>query len=120
LENVALRNEVFAWTSLAAVLDLIVFNKVGSPQYYGWLIVPAILGLIERVPNWTIVIGWLTSILALTGLIYPDIYGHILKSQPWATAILTIRNVGAVALLLFALVRLVELALQQLREKRAN
>jgi hypothetical protein len=120
LESVALRNEVFAWTVLTAVLDMIVFNKVGSPQYYGWLIVPAILGLIERVPNWRIVVAWLVGILALTGFIYPDIYGHILKSQEWATAMLTMRNVLAVALLVFTNLRLVELALQQLRQKRAN
>ena len=120
LENTALRNEVFAWTSLAAVLVMIVFNKVGSPQYYGWLIVPAILGQIERVPNWGIVIGWLTGILALTGFIYPDIYGHILRSQQWATGMLTIRNLATAALMVFALARLVELALQQLRQKRTN
>ena len=120
LDNLALRNEVFAWTVLTAILDMIVFNKVGSPQYYGWLIVPAILGLIERVPNWRIVVAWLVGILTLTGFIYPDIYGHILKSQEWATAMLTIRNTMAVALLIFTNLRLVELALQQLRQKRAN
>ena len=120
LENVSLRNEVFAWTALAAVLCMIVFNKVGSPQYYGWLIVPAILGLIERIPDWKIVTFWLVGILAVTGFIYPDIYGHILKSQEWATGILSIRNLATVLLLVFALVRMGELALKQLREKRAN
>jgi len=120
IDNIALRNEVFAWTSLAAVLDMIVFNKVGSPQYYGWLIVPAILGLIERVPDWRIVAYWLAGILALTGFIYPDIYGHILRSQQWATGVLTLRNLATVMLLAFAVARMIELALKQLREKRAN
>jgi hypothetical protein len=120
ITEVALRNEVFAWTVLTAVLDMIVFNKVGSPQYYGWLIVPAILGLIERVPDWRIVAYWLIGILGLTGLIYPDIYDHILSSQPWATAILTARNAATVMLLVFTNARLVELALKQLRQKRAN
>jgi len=120
LEDTARRNEVFAWTVLTAILDMIVFNKVGSPQYYGWLIVPAILGLIERVPDWKIVAYWLLGIFALTGLIYPDIYGHILGSQPWATAVLTIRNTATVLLLVFTNLRLVELALEQLRKKRTD
>jgi len=120
VENIALRNEVFAWTVLAAVLVMIVFNKVGSPQYYGWLIVPAILGLIERVPDWRIVAYWLVGILALTGFIYPEIYGHILKSQQWATGVLSLRNLATVALLAFAWARMGELAFKQLREKRAN
>jgi len=118
--DTARRNEIFAWTVLTAILDMIVFNKVGSPQYYGWLIVPAILGIIERVPDWRIVAYWLLGILALTGLIYPDIYGHILRSQPWATAILTIRNLATVVLLVFTNARLVELAREQFRQKRTD
>lgn len=103
------RNEVFAWTALTAVLDLIVFNKVGSPQYYTWLIVPAILGSIERVPGWKVVNGWLAAIFGLTGLIYPIIYDEILKAEAWATAYLTARNVLVVLLLVLANWRLVEL-----------
>jgi hypothetical protein len=119
-DQIALRNEAFAWTVLTAVLDMIVFNKVGSPQYYGWLIVPAVLGLIERVPYWRVPIYWLMGIFALTGLEYPIIYAHVLSSQPWATAILTIRNVALALLLVFSNGRLVELALEQFRKQRTN
>ncbi|MEN9753357.1 MAG: hypothetical protein RL670_1048, partial [Actinomycetota bacterium] len=35
--------ELMAQASLVLMLDLIVFNKVGSPQYLGWLIVPVLL-----------------------------------------------------------------------------
>jgi hypothetical protein len=108
-ENVSMRNQIFAWTALTAVLDLIVFNKVGSPQYYGWLIVPAILGMIERVPNWNIVWAWVLGILGMTGLIFPIIYPLILWRNPWATAVLGTRNGITVLLLVFGTIRMFEL-----------
>lgn len=104
-----LRNEIFTWTVFTAVLDLIVFNKVGSPQYYGWLIIPAILGLIHRVPNWGVIWPWLLGTLALTGIIYPLIYDEILSRNEWATAVLGIRNLSVVSLLVIGNARLMEL-----------
>jgi hypothetical protein len=102
-------NRVFAWTSLTGVLDLIVFNKVGSPQYYGWLIVPVLFGLLVRVwPNKTIVV-WVLVISALTGLIYPYIYDSILVSAWWAIGILTVRNLVVVGLLVYCNLKLTEL-----------
>ncbi|MFM7030611.1 MAG: hypothetical protein ACKOWK_06075 [Micrococcales bacterium] len=118
--DIARRNEVFAWTVLGAISEMIVFNKVGSPQYYAWLIVPAILGQIERVPNWKIVTNWILFILGLTGLIYPILYDHILSGQPWATGVLTVRNLALVLLLVLVVTRLIELAREQLLQKRAN
>lgn len=118
--NLALRHEVFAWTILTGILDLIVFNKVGSPQYYGWLIVPAVLGLIQRVPGWRIVLTWLVVMLGLTGLIYPVLYGDLLSGQELATAILGFRNLAALGLLVLANWRLTELVLEQSRKKRTD
>ena len=120
VEDTFRRNEVFAWTVLTAILDMIVFNKVGSPQYYCWLIIPVILGNIERVPNWKIVTVWLGLIFGITGLIYPIIYDHILSSQPWATGVLTIRDALVVLLLIFSNVRLFELASFHLRGKKGK
>jgi Glycosyltransferase family 87 len=105
----ALRNEIFTWTVFTAVLDLIVFNKVGSPQYYGWLIIPAVLGLIQRVPNWGIIWPWVLATLALTGIIYPTIYDSLLSQSAWATAVLGIRNLSVLALLVIGNTRLMEL-----------
>ena len=113
-ESTALRNEIFTWTVFTAVLDLIVFNKVGSPQYYGWLIIPAVMGLIQRVPNWGLIWPWVLATLALTGIIYPLIYDLILSRSEWATAVLTIRNVSTIALLVVGNTRLTELV------RRAN
>lgn len=119
-ENIALRNEIFAWTALTAVLDLIVFNKVGSPQYYGWLIVPAILGLIERVPNWNIVWIWVLGILGVTGVVYPIIYDYIIGRNAWATAVLGVRNGLTVALLIFGTIRMFELLRTLKAESKAD
>ena len=92
---------VFAWTSLTAVLDLIVFNKVGSPQYYGWLMVPLIAGILGDVWKNRVIPIALFSLALLTGIIYPYIYDSILSSQPWALAVLSLRDVCAVALLIY-------------------
>ncbi len=113
-ESTALRNEIFTWTVFTAVLDLIVFNKVGSPQYYGWLIIPAVMGLIQRVPNWGLIWPWVLATLALTGIIYPLIYDLILSRSEWATAVLTIRNISTIVLLVVGNTRLTELV------RRAN
>lgn len=88
--------------TLTAVLDLIVFNKVGSPQFIGWLAVPVILGLLYKDANWRIPIYAVVAIAALTGVIYPVVYNEILDGSVWATAILLLRNLCLVALLVFA------------------
>jgi hypothetical protein len=98
--------QVLAWTSLTGVLDLIVFNKVGSPQYYGWLILPALMFAIYRPQIWRTVIAWILSLLALTGIVYPVIYFAILDADPSATALLGVRNLLAIGLLVLANLRL--------------
>jgi len=99
-------NQVFAWTSLTAVLDLIAFNKVGSPQYYGWLLIPAIIFSLVRPQLWRTVLVWILGLLALTGYIYPVIYDAILSANPLATAVLSGRNLVLLGLLVLANMRL--------------
>ena len=99
-------NQVFAWTALTAVLDLIAFNKVGSPQYYGWLLIPAVIFSLVHPQKWRTVVLWLLGLLALTGYIYPVIYDAILSANPFATAVLTVRNLLLLGLLVLANLRL--------------
>jgi hypothetical protein len=106
-------NQVFAWTSLTAVLDLIAFNKVGSPQYYGWLIIPAIVFGLVRPQQWRTVLVWILGLVALTGYIYPVIYDAILSANPLATAVLTGRNLLLLGLLVLANMRLTGLTAKQ-------
>ena len=100
------RKEVFALASLTGVLDLIVFNKVGSPQFMTWLAVAlvAIIFLEVRSIKTPLVIGG--TILLLTQLIYPVFYTELLGLQTLPLWLLTIRNLLLVWLLIWANLRL--------------
>jgi hypothetical protein len=89
--------------TLALVVALIVFNKVGSPQFISWLAVPLILGLVTsatgrggsfRTPA---VLGLV--IAALTQVIYPYLYLELLYVQPIMLIVLTARNLLLIVLL---------------------
>jgi hypothetical protein len=87
-------------------LDLIVFNKVGSPQFMTWLAV-ALVALIffeVRSIKTPLVIG--VAILFLTQLIYPVFYTELLGLQTLPLWLLTIRNLLLVWLLIWANLRL--------------
>jgi hypothetical protein len=87
---------------LTAVLDLIVFNKVGSPQFATWLAVPIILGMLYAAENWKLPTYSVIAIGFVTYLIYPVIYDYVLNAQSWALGILLLRNLGYIALLIWA------------------
>ena len=98
---------------LTATLDLIVFNKVGSPQFVTWLAVPIILGIFYRAQNWRLPMFAVVAIALLTNLVYPVFYDEILKANPAAFALLTARNLVYVGLLVWANVKLSSLAKRQ-------
>jgi hypothetical protein len=100
------RKEVFALASLTGVLDLIVFNKVGSPQFMMWLAVAlvAVIFFEVRSIKTPLVIGG--TILLLTQLIYPVFYTELLGLQTLPLWLLTIRNLLLVWLLIWANLRL--------------
>ncbi len=88
--------------ALTAVLDLIVFNKVGSPQFATWLAVPIVLGILYGANNWKLPMYSVIALGLTTYLIYPVFYDYILDAQSWALGILLIRNLGYIALLVWA------------------
>ena len=90
---------VIAAISLTASLDMIVFNKVGSPQYIAWLLVPLLLALL-RGQSLPVISGLVLA--GLTHLIYPVIYDGILLANPAATAVLGVRNIVLIALLVWS------------------
>ena len=101
--------DVFFWVLFTGILDLIVFNKVGSPQYLTWLAVPIVYGLLvgaNRI-NW-VAVGVLV-LSALTWLIYPVLYNGILLGGYGETMALTVRNLLLVAGLVYANLRLQKL-----------
>ncbi len=100
--------------SIALVSAFIVFNKVGSPQYMGWLAVPVILGLAAstagtgrsfRTP--TILV---TVVAALTQLIYPYLYGYLLGLNAIMLLVITAKDIVLIALLAWAVTSLVRSA----------
>ena len=100
------RPEVFALTSYALVLAVIVFNKVGSPQFFTWLIPVAILLVLHDFRRHTVELLLISVAAFLTQLVYPWAYGAVLEAEPTGLAIITGRNVIEVALLIAALVAL--------------
>lgn len=96
---------------LALTSVLILFNKVGSPQFAGWLAVPVVFGLVTaridggrsfRVPaTLALMIG------ALTQVVYPYLYGKLLGLDTVVLIALTARNVLYLVLVAWALTALV-------------
>ena len=101
---------LFVATFLTATLDLIVFNKVGSPQFELWLAVPLVAGILFELPKWRLPVALGLSIALLTNLLYPIFYMDLMVLGWLGIAILTLRNALLVALLVWANLRLSKLA----------
>lgn len=92
-------SHVLPAVALTLTTVLIVFNKVGSPQYIGWLAAPIIAGLALEQKRF-IAPAVLALILgALTQAFYPYLYNALLNVQPIELGILTLRNIGELVLL---------------------
>lgn len=101
---------LFVATFLTATLDLIVFNKVGSPQFELWLAVPLMAGVLFELPKWRLPVAIGLAIALLTNLLYPIFYMDLMVLGWLGIAILTLRNGLLVALLVWANLRLSKLA----------
>lgn len=108
-KNGADRNTLFAWLILTATLDLLVFNKVGSPQYQLWVVGAAFFGILAKTAQWKMV-TWITVITsALSWLIFPIYYGDLLDGAPLGVGLLVLRNLGIIAILVYANMQLIKL-----------
>jgi hypothetical protein len=96
------RNQVFVLAALAGVLDLIVFNKVGSPQFMIWVVVPLVALVYFRMHKSRVALAMGAMILLLTQLVYPIFYVQLLGLQTLPLGLLTLRNLLLVALLVWA------------------
>jgi hypothetical protein len=96
--------------SLTAVLDLIVFNKVGSPQFMAWLAVPMMALIIFELPRLKIPVAGLLVIAVTTNLIYPVFYIDLMGLGDLSVGLLTIRNALLIVMLVYANLRLSELS----------
>jgi hypothetical protein len=90
---------LFPLLSFIVITALIVFNKVGSPQYMMWLVAPVVAGLIFHTRVWRSLALLTLLIAGMTHVLYPYWYGNILAIEPSMISLLMLRNVGIVALL---------------------
>jgi len=102
-------NSLFAWMFLTATLDLLVFNKVGSPQYQLWVIGAAFFGVLASTANWKLVTRLTLITSGLSWLIFPIYYGSLLDGTTTGVALLVVRNLGVVAILVYANMQLTKL-----------
>jgi len=98
----AARVQVFAAVGLTAVLDLIVFNKVGSPQFMIWLAVPIAAWIFFELPRAKAAVVFGLTISALTQLVYPILYIDLMGLGDSSMLALTARNVGLLLFLVWA------------------
>jgi hypothetical protein len=97
---------VLAPLSLAMTVALIAFNKVGSPQYIGWIAVPIVFGLIIDRERFRVPAIMALVIAVLTQVFYPYLYLELLNLNPWLVAVLSVRNILEFVLLGYAIVML--------------
>lgn len=98
--------ELLPSLALAVTTALILFNKVGSPQFVTWLAVPIVLGLSTaatgRGTSFRFPAVLALVIADLTQLIYPYLYDQLLNLNVWMLLVLTVRNLLYLALLAWA------------------
>jgi hypothetical protein len=92
-------SHVLPAVALTLTTVLIVFNKVGSPQYIGWLAAPIIAGLVMEQRRFIAPAVVALILGALTQAFYPYLYNALLNVQPIELGILTLRNIGELVLL---------------------
>jgi hypothetical protein len=94
---------VLAPLSLALVMCLIVFNKVGSPQFMTWIVAPMVLGLIVDRARFAPVAVVALAMAVLTQVFYPFYYDLILVANPLMVAVMTARNALEIVVLAMAI-----------------
>ena len=92
-------NDVVSTVKLLLTIVLIVFNKVGSPQFMIWLAPVIMVGLLHDRVRWRIPALLTLGIAATTFVIYPLFYTPLIHANPIMAGVLTLRNVLLVILL---------------------
>jgi hypothetical protein len=114
------RTVIFSAVALTGVLDLIVFNKVGSPQFMAWLAVPVCAWIIFKLPKAKSLVTAVLVLALLTGLIYPVFYIDFINLGEIGLVVVTIRNLLLIALLVWANIQLGNLAKKPIRNSAAT
>jgi len=109
-------NTLFGWLILTATLDLLIFNKVGSTQYQMWVVSVVFFGVLAKIPNWKMVTYITLATSLLSWLIFPVFYGDLLDGKPLGVGLIVLRNLGLIAILVYANMQLFRLGKKQTTE----
>ncbi|HWU47528.1 MAG TPA: glycosyltransferase 87 family protein [Humibacter sp.] len=96
--------------TLALVTAMVVFNKVGSPQYLLWFAAPVVIGLVHQGRRFRIPAVLVAAAATLTQGFYPYLYGSLLRTDPGLLLVLTARNLVLLAVLGWSLWSLITVA----------
>ena len=115
--------DVMLLSTAALLLSLIVFNKVGSPQFVAWIGPPLAAAIALAGPGtrrlWgPPAVGVLLAALG-TQIVYPVAYGEFLAGQPAMVVVEALRNLALVVLLVGAAWRIVQLGRDGVRTEGA-
>lgn len=104
------------------IVTLIVFSKVGSPQFVSWLGVAVVALVAYWHPRWSpLLLGLIGVIAVLTHIVYPYVYFDLLSLGVVPLVVLTLRNGAEVALFVIATVALWrELRLEELANQSGD
>lgn len=92
--------------SFALAGALIVFNKVGSPQYMLWLAPIVAVGLAVEPDAWRSIAWWMAGISVATTIVFPILYMPLVDADPVAASVLLLRNVMLVGVFAVSVVGL--------------
>lgn len=96
--------------SLAVVSALIVFNKVGSPQFMLWLAAVIAVGVALDGVRWRVPAVAMLIIAVLTTLVYPIFYADLYNGLSIGVALLlTIRNILVIGLFGWSVLAIIRL-----------
>lgn len=102
--------------AFALTAALIVFNKVGSPQYMLWLAPIVTVGLLVDPQRWRTPAIWMAVTSFLTTLVFPIFYMPLVRADPFAASLLLARNALLVVLFVWSVQALWRVA----RARRAD
>jgi hypothetical protein len=101
--------DVMLMGAFAFVAALIVFNKVGSPQYMLWLAPIIAVALTHGLTKWRFPALLMLAISVATTLVFPVLYMPLIYGSRWVAILLTLRNLMLMVLLGWSLMRLYQL-----------
>jgi hypothetical protein len=101
--------------TLTLVLVLIVFNKVGSPQFVAWIIAPFVLWVIVDRSGIRRGLQYAAITALLTQGVYPLVFDLVRVANPIGVVVLTARNVMLVVLLVWVVQQLLRVPTERSR-----